>query len=220
MGLFKKKEPREIKDDDPLLVKLWYNPRTHAMMVLGIYIFIFAVILLIIRLSPTSNTNAKRSLSGDKLSNLFNNSENNINLYDVSLSVENGNYFFSGEKSSEIISGTLLYNGKTENIIVEDGICRIKNTDDTEDVSSNAKCPENIDYRLLDINSIYNIVKDLNGNLFGNEYYLFRLNRDEEVKIYLSGDELNKISYKIKNSSYTYSVRTNATKEENIGEEN
>jgi len=220
MGLFKKKEPREIKDDDPLLVKLWYNPRTHAMMVLGIYIFIFAVILLIIRLSPTSNTNAKRSLSGDKLSNLFNNSENNINLYDVSLSVENGNYFFSGEKSSEIISGTLLYNGKTENIIVEDGICRIKNTDDTEDVSSNAKCPENIDYRLLDINSIYNIVKDLNGNLFGNEYYLFRLNRDEEVKIYLSGDELNKISYKIKNSSYTYSVRTNATQDENIGEEN
>lgn len=220
MGLFKKKEPREIKDDDPLLVKLWYNPRTHAMMVLGIYIFIFAIILLIIRLSPTSNTNAKRSLSGDKLSNLFNNSENNINLYDVSLSVENGNYFFSGEKSSEIISGTLLYNGKTENIIVEDGICRIKNTDDTEDVSSNAKCPENIDYRLLDINSIYNIVKDLNGNLFGNEYYLFRLNRDEEVKIYLSGDELNKISYKIKNSSYTYSVRTNATQDENIGEEN
>ena len=62
MGLFSKKEkkPREIKETDSTLVKLWYNPRTHAMMVLGAYLVFFVAVILFIKSLPTEPKENKK----------------------------------------------------------------------------------------------------------------------------------------------------------------
>ena len=75
MGFFTKKEkkPREIKETDSTFVKLWYNPRTHAMMVLGAYFVFFLVVILFLKSLPNNQTVETKKKTGESIEELFKN---------------------------------------------------------------------------------------------------------------------------------------------------
>ena len=56
MKLFQKKEPREIKEDDSLFVKIWYNKRYHAIMSLSLYFIFFLIIIILVNVSSSKNS--------------------------------------------------------------------------------------------------------------------------------------------------------------------
>ena len=226
MSLFKKKEPkqpREIKPDDALIIKLWYTPRTHAMLVLGIYVFIFAVLILIIRLSPGANVQKNKDLNKTELKELYDATINNSDGYNLSLTDNNMTYYFSGSNQDSVIKGTLLYNGNTKDIIIEDDICSIYKEEviiDNKTINKNLplinnenvdieSCPNGVDYKYFDISYIYNIISELNGKYYGKDYYVYRIKNDEEIRVYTSNKLITKIDYKLKNTTYSYTIYKN-----------
>ena len=202
MGLFKKKEPREIKDDDPTFIKLWYNPRTHALIVLLLYFLFFAFILIFVGITGIifvlNNTSSK------KLS------------YNYVINHGSKTYYFSGNDKDEDIDGTILYNGESTTIKISDNKCSVGEYIKDEFVLNYKLCPENINYEYFDIENIYNLIKDVKGiKYLSDHYYYFKINKTIEVKIYFdTNDTISKISLSEKN--YTYDL--NLSYEENITE--
>ena len=215
MGLFKKKEPREIKDDDPTFIKLWYNPRTHALIVLLLYFLFFAFILIFVNVAGTRKK-VDNSINGSTIKALFNNTSSKELSYNYVINHGSKTYYFSGNDKDEDIDGTILYNGESTTIKISDNKCSVGEYIKDEFVLNYKLCPENINYEYFDIENIYNLIKDVKGTKYlSDHYYYFKINNTIEVKIYFdTNDTISKISLSEKN--YTYDL--NLSYEEDITE--
>ena len=219
MGLFKKREPREIKEDDSLLVMLWYNPRTHAMMVLGLYLLFFAVILIFSTVNLNKNSN-KTNVNTKNLEEYFTNLDDKDITYNVVINKENDIYNFSGYRTPEgSISGKLLHNSDTESLIITPGICQIAYNDgDVIIADEDKKCPEFMTFELFDYYDVYNKIKSSKVEpRYYKDYYLYKIN-NIEYKIYVKGKLLSKLEINEKDISYIINFLVNALEENNLNE--
>ena len=216
MGIFNKKEkqPREIKDDDPLIVKLWYNKRSHAAIVLGLYFIFFALILILVNFAGTTKPK-NTTVKGNTLVKLFNYLDGKDVSYNYTINVGGKKYYFSGNNKDDDIYGTILYNGESQSVRISNGECIIGEYNNKgEFVSSELMCPETINYNYFDYNNIYILIKDEEGtdNING-EYYLFNLNDNVSVKLNYDVEKLKATSIENKNGSYLleYSISEEAS---------
>lgn len=208
MGLFNKnKEPREIKDDDSLIVKLWYNPRTHAAIVLGLYFVFFLIIILVVNFTgkkPTSSAGVKGSNTKELFESL---KDKDIN-YNYAIKEGSKTYYFSGTNNDDGIYGTILNNGDSSNILIKDDECRVGTySDNGEFVLAFSLCPENINYKYFDYDNIYNLIKDKKGvKNDADLYYQFELDDKSTLRIYYDESNiLSKITINNGNKSYELS---------------
>ena len=129
MKLFSKKAPREIKEDDSTLVKLWYNPRTHAIIVLGAYLVFFLIIILIANTSTNTKKVQNKKLGSDLESYFINLSDKNVS-YNYTISKRDETYYFSGIKQTDgNIFGTMLHNNEINKILVSNESCVVGDYD-------------------------------------------------------------------------------------------
>ena len=225
MGLFnkKEKEPREIKEDDSLIVKLWYNKRSHAAIVLGLYLFFFLILIIIIN---TTGTNAPKdiTINGSSLSNKFLNFENKDVSYNFVVNIGTNKYYFSGANKEDGIYGKILHNGESQTILISDDQCSVGEYNSKgEFIKSELLCPENINYSYFDYNNIYNLIKDLKGyNYEEKNYYSFDLDDKTNIAIYYVNNDLNSIIVNGKNDTYSleYVINDYSKADKIIEEEN
>lgn len=194
MALIKKKKPREIKDDDPLFVKLWFNERSHAAIVLGLYFLFFAIIIIIINLSG-STSKTKNEITGSSINSIFESINNKDITYNYVITNGNKTYYFSGENKDDGIYGTMLHNGESVNIRVLDSQCAVGDYIDGEFKGEYSLCPENINYEYFDYKNIQKLISNKKGkNYSSNGYYDFNLDNKTNLKIYYNNNVLKKIS--------------------------
>lgn len=204
MALFKKKQPREIKDDDPLFVKLWYNERSHALIVLGLYFVFFLFIILFVTL--TGKKTGSSSIEGNNIKGLFNGMKNQTISYNYVIKEGNKTYYFSGEDKKDGIYGTILFNGDSSSVNIKNDECFAGTYEGDEFVLSDSLCPENLKYYLFDLSSIYKLIENEKGAKNSNEnYYVFSPSSNEKVRIYYENDNITKITV-INGNSYEYEL--------------
>ena len=221
MGLFKKKEPREIKEDDPTFIKLWYNPRTHALMVLGLYFLFFAFILIFVNVVGTRKK-ADNSINGSTIKALFTNTTNKELSYNYEINRGNKTYYFSGKDNIDDIDGTILYNGESTTVKISEDKCIVGEYVKDEFVPSETLCPENIKYEYFKVDNIYNLIKDIKGTKYlSDKYYYFKIDNDIDVKVYFdSNDIISKVSLNDNNYSYELNLSYEAEETPDVDEEN
>ena len=206
MKLFnkEKKKKREIKEDDPLLVKLWYNERTHAAIVLALYLIFFGFIILFINLTSKPKITS-RDIKGSKINNLFTILDEKDVSYNYVITIGNKKYYFSGFNRDDDIYGTLLYNGESQSIKVSNNECMVGTYNDKDEfVPAYSLCPENINYNYFKYNLIYDLIKDVSGYKFqADNYYIFTLKDNTEIKIYYDADDIL-VSVIISGKNYNY----------------
>lgn len=200
MGLFKKKELREIREDDSTLTKLWLNPRTHALIVLGGYLIFFIIIIIIAKTSQKpENSN---TVSGSSLNESFAKLDNYSFNYIIK---GNSNYLFNGTKENDSITGSLSYNGKVLNIVIENNVCKVRELDErtNEYIDSDELCPEGLNYNFFDPSNIYKVINSLNGTKsYDNKQLSFKIKEDTEIKIIKDKEEIDKILIKSNLTEY------------------
>lgn len=200
MGLFKKKELREIREDDSTLTKLWLNPRTHALIVLGGYLIFFIIIIIIAKTSQKpENSN---TVSGSTLNESFAKLDNYSFNYIIK---GNSNYLFNGTKENNSITGSLSYNGKVLNIVIENNVCKVRELDErtNEYIDSDELCPEGLNYNFFDPSNIYKVINSLNGTKsYDNKQLSFKIKEDTEIKIIKDKEEIDKILIKSNLTEY------------------
>lgn len=206
MALFNKnKKTREIKDDDSLIVKLWYNPRSHAAIVLGLYFIFFAIIIIVISTTDTKSV-SNTSIKGSSINDMFLKLDNKDVLYNYVINEGNKKYYYSGMDKNDGVYGTILYNSDSYYIMVNNGECKVGQYNDKgEFIPAYSLCPENIKYNYFDYNYIYDLIKDVNG--YKNEkenFYLFTLKDKTEVKITYENEYIKSIN--IKNNKFDYQL--------------
>lgn len=222
MSLFKKKEPREIKDTDPLFIKLWYNPRSHAIMVLSAYFVFFAIILIMVAITGKSQNN-NLNIKGSSLLNSFNAIDEENILYNFVITIGNKTYYFSGSDLNNSLYGTLLSNGESSTIKIENDQCIVGEYKNDEFIPSYMLCPENINYSFFNIMNIYKLIDSINGTKSNiDKNYVFKDKNNNEIKIYRdNNDIISKIIIKDKNNDLyelNYSEETNNQQETNTVE--
>ena len=215
MGLFKKKEPREITEEDGLLTRLWLNPRTHAMMILGFYFIFFAILLILIKTAGSIETE-KEEINGSVISESFKEKIADKDIsYNVAITKEDDTYYFQGDKkvSDEKITGTIMHNGTATNIEYNEDGCNVLTA--SEEVML---CPEEIDYKYFNINNIYEDIKSVKTSTFKhNEYFVFEIDKDTKIKVYLDSNKyIEKILINDKDSEYDFKYQFNTPIIENI----
>lgn len=212
MGVFKKKAPREIKDDDPLFVKLWYNERSHAFIVLGLYFIFFLVLILIV--SFTGRKPSNNSVTGSSTKGLFDDLSSKQISYNYVIKEGNKTYYFSGVNKNDGIYGTILFNGDSSSINIVKDECFAGVYENEEFVSQDSLCPENIKYYLFNPGSIYKLIEDEKGiKNDAEKYYLFSPKDNEKIKIYYNNKAISKITINSGNS-YSYELDFNIEKVE------
>lgn len=225
MGLFtkKNKEPREIREDDSTFIKLWYNPRTHALMVLGAYFLFFAIILIVVNAASSNPEKFYETVKGSDLSKEFDklNSENIV--YDFVIKTDNNTYYFSGKKNLEgKIYGTILSSGESKNILIDDNLCYVGKYENDAFVEDENKCPEEIDYRYFNVGEIYNWIEKLQVKKYKKaNTYNFDVNNNLSYKIYIEDNFINKIESTDGKNKYELNykfVETTFQNEESIEE--
>lgn len=194
MAFFKEKKPREIKDDDPLFIKLWYGKRSHAAIVLGLYFIFFLILILIINFSGKKTT-TDNMINGSKLESLFTSFNVDSTSYNHVIKDNNKTYYFSGSNIDGILYGSILYDGDSTSVKISDGTCIVGDFDEGEFVPANELCPENISYNYFNIERIYNLIENIKGQKYiSDKYYLFEVNKNVSVKIYYDdNDKLSKV---------------------------
>ncbi|MBO4601444.1 MAG: hypothetical protein J5634_04355 [Bacilli bacterium] len=220
MGLFttKKKEPREIKEDDSLFIKLWYNPRTHALMVLGAYLVFFLVILLVINIG-SKTTDVNKPVLGKDTKKLFDYYLDKNTTYNFVINKPSKTYYFSGVKIADNdIYGTLLSDGESKNIYVSAGLCKIVREENGEYIQvEDETCPSDIEYNYFDITYIYTVIESLKTTSSSlKDRYNFVLTNNYSYKFYFDKEKINKIEIKDSNDTYTLTL---GVKEEVVTEE-
>ena len=206
MKLFKKKEPRVIKDDDPLFIKLWYNERTHAAIVLGLYLLFFAIIIVLFNLTGGNKRN-DLLVKGSDISSLFEYDKKYLVSYNYVINESNKTYYFSGIDRNEELYGKMLYNGDSTTIKVNGGECVVGEYNGAEFVPMYTLCPENINYNYFDYKMIYELIKDKKGSKYLNSsYYLFRLDDNLNIKVYYNDNKLLSKIVISKDKSFSYEL--------------
>lgn len=217
MRIFKEKKERVIKDDDSLFVKLWYNKRTHAMIVLGMYAIFFIILFIIAALN--SNTNIEDNIArAEELSPFFASlNDKDLSFNVVINSADEDMYYFSGSKEENVVKGNLLHNEDNMLIEVSKDICTVGDYVDGIFVGDiNKSCPEFFDYNIFDYEKIYNEISKNTSKIRKYEkYYLVTL-EGIQYKIYVKDDTLSKID--ILDKDVTYNVKYHVT-EQNLSED-
>ena len=217
MRIFKEKKERVIKDDDSLFVKLWYNKRTHAMIVLGMYAIFFIILFIIAALN--SNTNIEDNIArAEELSPFFTSlNDKDLSFNVVINSADEDMYYFSGSKEGNIVKGNLLHNEDNLLIEVSKDICTVGDSVDGIFLGDiNKSCPEIFDYNIFDYEKIYNEISKNTSKIRKYEkYYLVTL-EGIQYKIYVKDDTLSRID--ILDKDVTYNVKYHVT-EQNLSED-
>lgn len=213
MGLFKRK-PREVKDDDSLLVKLWYTPRTHGLIVLGIYAIFFLIVLLIIK-TPQNDLIKKKKDESINLKSYFSNLDNKNLTYDYVIKTKDNRYLFSGTRINNEISGKITSKDESYNIKFVEGSCKVieKNRKGIE-IISEKPCPTDIKYDYFDYNKIYSLIEFLQVKQNKDNEYLVKLNDDITYEIYYVDEFLDKLIIKDQDDIYELGYIINYTNEE------
>ena len=214
MGLFTKKEkkPREIKETDSTLVKLWYNPRTHAMMVLGAYFVFFAAVILFLKSLPTEPVK-KKNENGSSIKELFVRDEDKMSTYSAIVKTSNDNYLVNGDRYAEgALNATLIDKDDLLFVVIQDGKCSVHELDKSgkKYVESNKLCPEDIKYVYFDLSYIYSLIEEKEFKDVNNEYYEIEVSDTLNIKVYYSVinkvKELRKIIINDNEDEYELSV--------------
>ena len=202
MALFKKKKPREIREDDSTFVKLWYNPRTHAMMVLGVYFIFFAIVIIFINLGSNKSTTTK-DVNGSTIKESFTNLNGKSLSYNYVVNIGKTTYYFSGSNEHENITGTILSDGIVTPIKVENNECVVGEYNGEEFNPEYKLCPQDINYSYFDYNYIYSIVENIKTNRYKeNDKYEFKKD-DTTYMIYIKDKKLDKIVITAGENTYT-----------------
>lgn len=216
MALFKKKKPREIKEDDSTFVKLWYNPRSHALIVLGLYFLFFLILIIFLNISD-NKTSKSNNLKGSNINDLFLNLEKKEITYDYIIKTGKKNYLFNGKKYNDSITGLLTFNGENINIKVDNDKCIVGTYDEDEFKPQYSLCPDDINYTYFDYKNIYNLIKNVEIRNNQQGYYSVHVNKDINMNIFYKDKNINKIVIRDKNSEYELVYLE--TEEENINSE-
>lgn len=213
MSFFKKKEPREIKEDDPLIVKLWYGQKSHSAIILGIYL-LFLLIVFIFAVSLKGGVEGTSNVTGSSISHLFKNFDNEVLSYNYVLTKNDKTYYFSGKDKNKGIYGTILYNGESTNINFIDNSCIVGDYINGVFYAKYSQCPENIDYKYFNYNNIYEMIKNKKGFKYPRgKYFSFDLSTKLNIKIFYDNDKITKIEVKDDDLTYTlnYLISSNTT---------
>ena len=162
MKLFQKKEPREIKEDDSLFVKIWYNKRYHAIMSLSLYFIFFLIIIILVNVSSSKNSK-DTTINGTYTQKYFESLGSKDISYNYIINQGNKTYYFSGINKNDGVFGNILYNGESTTVKISDGQCYVGSYVKDSFVESDTLCPENINYKYFDTNYIYSLISDVKG---------------------------------------------------------
>ena len=211
MGLFKRKE-REIKEDDSLLVKLWYTPRTHGLIVLGIYFVFFFVVMLAISGSPKNLDKEKKDSKVSEMKSLFTYLDGKNLTYDFNIKTEGNTYVFNGTRLDNEVSGKIILNDSVLNIKFVDGLCKVieRNRKGVEYISDKS-CPEDINYSYFDYHKIYSLIEFLTVKNSQNTDYKLITNDGYSYKLYELDNHIDKIIITDNNSVYELKYIVNYT---------
>ena len=202
MGLFKRKE-REIKEDDSLLVKLWYTPRTHGLIVLGLYFIFFFIVILAISGSPKTIEKDKKETKVSEMKSLFTYLDDKNLTYDFVIKTGENTYLFNGTRVNSELSGKITSKDSSFYIKFIDGLCKVieKNRKGIEYVSDKT-CPGDINYSYFDYNKIYSLIEFLEVKNSQNENFKVVSNDGYSYEIYELDDHIDKIIISDKESTY------------------
>lgn len=207
MGLFNKieKEPRVINDDDSLFIKLWYNKRSRAVIILALYLIFFAVVIVVMNMIKLNNVK-DITVDGSVLNNKFLNFENKTVSYNYVINIGNNKYYFSGADKNNSIYGKILHNGESQTIMINNDGCSVGEYNNKDEfIKSDLLCPENINYSYFDYKNIYNLIKDVKGyNYEDKQYYSFDLDNDINIAVYYVENLLKSIIINEKNKTYSF----------------
>lgn len=212
MGLFKKKEPREIKDDDSLIVKLWYGEKTHALMVLGLWAIFFVFLFIALSASPSApveNKSLNETSTKDykaEVKNLFSyfSDKKLYNRYNITTT---HNYFVMAHYSDNVLSGTMNIDDKIYFFIKDDFSCSLHEYQSNNKKKNNiTPCPEEINFDYFYLDKILNKIVDFNPKASKEDeqiiYKYDNISDNLVIKLYTSNDILNKIYIKEFNNIY------------------
>lgn len=193
MKLFEKKPPREVKDDDPLFIKIWYNKRYHAIMSLSLYLIFFLIIIILVNVTSSNNIR-NNTVNGTTVQKYFNALADKNVSYNYIINQGGRTYYFSGVNKNGGIFGSILYNGESTSINVANKECTVGAYDGEEFVPAYKLCPENIDYSYFDYNNLYELIQDKKGTINTSEkYYSFDLDKNKSIKIMYDEDVITKV---------------------------
>ncbi len=189
MGIFKKKE-KVMPQNPTKFQKLWYNKRTHAMMVLGVYFVFIAILLLIINIAPKTEKKVPT-----------NNQREQITITDLQTSLINSDYNFTYEITQN--GNKTLFKGLSKNNQVEgykETNTEIIKYEIIDDISykvlgedkSEYNIYENVNADYLDLAYIYNLtlpltsVNIINGEIKTFEYKDVNIKDERKINIVIS----------------------------------
>lgn len=218
MKIFKEKKEREIKEDDSLFIKLWYNKRTHAMIVLGMYAIFF--IILFILAAVNSNKNVEdNTVDTKELKPYFTNLNDKDISYNVVInSLDEDMYYFSGSKEDNIVIGKLLYSDDDLLIKISEDACTVgTNVDDMFIEDADKLCPQILSYKIFNYEKIYDEISKKTARIRKyDKYYLCTL-EDIQYKIYVKDNVLSRIDILDKDVTYNIKYYVSA---QDLNEEN
>lgn len=202
MGLFKKKELREPREDDSTFMKLWLNKRTHAMMVLGAYLVFFAILLIVINVgSPKTNTTKTNK---EHLNKLFANYKEKNYKFNHMITNNDKVYYFNGTNTDGIIIGKIIDDDKIYNVKIENKECTVGTYNENgEFIPAYETCPAELRYTYFIPEEIYETVKYLKISPTSlKDHYYIKLNDQISYDISFENDEIKAIVIKEKDTSY------------------
>lgn len=202
MGLFKKKELREPREDDSTFMKLWLNKRTHAMMVLGAYLVFFAILLIVINVgSPKTDIKATNK---EHLNKLFSTVKGKNYKFNHMITNNDKVYYFNGTNIDGIIVGKIIDDDKIINVKIENKECTVGSYNDKEEfIPAYEQCPEELRYTNFIPEEIYETVKYLKISPTSlKDHYYLKLNDNISYDISFENDDLKAVVIKEKDTSY------------------
>lgn len=207
MGLFKKKEPREPRDDDSTFMKLWLNKKTHAMMVLGAYFVFFAILLIVINVSSPNTKNTVTNK--EHLNKLFSNVSGKKYKFNHMITNNDKVYYFNGTNDNGIIIGKIIEDDKIINVKIENKECVVGTyNDNNEFVPAYEVCPSDLRYTNFIPEEIYETIKYLRISPTSlSDHYYIKLNDKVSYDVSFEKDDIKAIV--IKDNDYTYQLRFN-----------
>lgn len=210
MKLFKKKEPREIKEDDSLLVKLWYNKRTHALLVLGIYFIFLFIIILLSNISIHKNKDSIKQ-EAREIQKYFTNLDGKPISYNFVITQGENIYYFQGYKNENEINGNLMNNADTLSLNITEEGCKVGSfVNDEFIVNEDIMCPEIITYDLFNYSKIYDVISDKSDIVRKLENcYIYKID-GSEYHICVKGELLSKIDIIKEDITYNLNYNVNA----------
>lgn len=206
INIFKNKEEKE---------SIFPNERVKSAVILGGWLIFFIVVIVISRFStPKSITSPNKITDTSFLSTNFDNTKNINYTVGALIKINNDNFLFNGNNSTENnkLTGYLLHENSSIYEEINDQACITGEFDKKGELINTTPCSEIVNYNYFNIDNIYSLINNKEATKISENSYLFNLSENKKplkVQINITDKYLEKVIIKSDDGLYyelTYKI--------------